>query len=150
LTPVLTYERPAGCATDFKDANCRVRLHSGRDPVDHQALQRPIGIDAVPVHTSMASSATPMIRLQAISFFSIGNSGSACILCNSSPIRGPLVSPVMVHLLCELAGNRRLQPMEEHPRDKKTHPDDEAEQRHHIDRCQLADTFLPQSTYVGH
>ena len=67
-----------------KDRGRRRRRASGGQP----ALMLDVSAE-LPVHIRMASNTRPGIRLQAISFFSIGSSGSACILRISSPIRGP-------------------------------------------------------------
>src|SRR6201987_6197789 len=96
------------------------------------------------------SNTIPMPRLQPITFFSIGNSGSA---------RAPLTSPSTFvsamspfRLLCRvnvrayepLARQRRRDASEEDPGDQKADPDHEAEHAQQIDGGEFAEAFLPE------
>src|SRR5262245_43320051 len=82
-----------------------------------------------------------MARLQAISFFSTGNSGSY-VACSSS--RRISSCDMRRAPLKRSAGKGRLDAAEEQPGDQQADPDHEAEQAHDINRGELADSLLPQ------
>src|SRR5438309_1648583 len=46
--------------------------------------------------------------------------------------------------------DRRVDAMEENPRDRQADPDDEAEQTHHVNERQAADPFFPEFLEIGH
>src|SRR6185295_2256154 len=96
----------------------------------------------------MASSTKPAIRLQASSFFSMGSSGSTCILASSSPMRARSLGSVMHSL--RSAGEWRHDAVEKQPRDQQSNPDHEPKQRDHVHRGQLANTLLPELAHIGH
>src|SRR4051812_12962621 len=101
--------------------------------------------------TSTTSSTIPRPRLQPISFFSMGSSGSAAIFRISSAMRGwpPGFGSFCMSPPWRSARERRLHAAEEHPGDHETHPDDEPEEADHVDRRELADPLLPELPEVG-
>src|SRR5580698_10248304 len=90
-----------------------------------------------------ASSARPAPRLQPISFFSIGKSGSGALVASRKSGWGIRQSP-------KSGRERRFDAGEEEPRDDEPNPDDEPEQRHQIDRSELGEALLPELTEVRH
>src|SRR5438477_605891 len=95
------------------------------------------------ISSSMRTAPRP--KLQPISFFSIGSSGSFGILRSSSRICGSIDI-----LLRGLRRERRLDAGEENERDDKADPDDEAEQRQQIHGGKPSDAFGPQLSEVAH
>src|SRR5207302_4553835 len=95
---------------------------------------------------SNISSTTPVPRLQPISFFSTGSSGSTGIFFSSSPSLGWLITmaPGFASGGCE----RRLDASEEDPGNQQPDPDDESEQAQRVHGDQLADALLPQSAEI--
>src|SRR5690348_11847377 len=105
--------------------------------------------------TSTTSSTMPNPRLQAISFFSIGSSGSAAIFLISSPTFGADVTSAFIFIWFIVVsswstGHRRLHAGEEQPRNDEAHPDDESEQAHQVHGGELADAFLPELAEIRH
>src|ERR1019366_2442225 len=90
-------------------------------------------------------SVTPMPRLQPISFFSIGSSGSTAALRSSLPILG---FDIVRSFVCS-AGQRRVDAAEEQPGNQQPDPDHKAEQADDIDGRELANALLPQRAEVG-
>src|SRR5690349_25087189 len=93
----------------------------------------------------MTRRTRPVPRLQPISFFSIGSSGSACVLRNSSPT-------LICDMVCApLAGQRRFHAAEEQPGNQQPDPDDESEQAHEVNRGETPDALLPEFLEIrGH
>src|SRR5215468_5554651 len=90
------------------------------------------------------SKARPMPRLQPISFFSIGNSGSGGAFCSS---RWRLGSGIA--FLLASAGERWLYPGKKQPGNDQPDPDHETEQAQQVNGRQFADALLPQPPEVG-
>src|SRR5581483_9865705 len=87
----------------------------------------------------MTRRPTPIPRLQPISFFSIGSSGSAWALCNSSAI--------FVCDICfapKLSRPTAVSHQRKTARKSKARPDHEAEQAHEINGGKLTDALLPE------
>src|SRR5512132_1627387 len=92
-------------------------------------------------------STTPRPRLQPISFFSIGKSGSVGMLRSSSRIFGS-IEAFRAPLVAQLGRERWLDAGKKDERDREPHPDDEAEQRQQVHRGESADAFGPQLSEV--
>src|SRR5207248_6913517 len=94
------------------------------------------------IQISKPSSTTPSARLQPISFFSTGSSGSYSIFFSSSENLG--CSGMAKSLRSSTGRQRRLDSVEKQPGDDQPDPDDEAEQADEIDRGEPANAFLPK------
>src|SRR5215470_571095 len=100
-----------------------------------------------PINTRSTSSTTPIPRLQPISFFSTGSSGSSAIFCISSPTFN---SFAMAYSSRSTGRQRGLDADEKDERDDQTHPDHEPEQAQHINGRQPADALFPKLLEVSH
>src|SRR5271168_2572709 len=96
----------------------------------------------------------PTVRLQPISFFSIGKSGSTAAPCNSSRMFECAMTYSVQMTRDRLdrarrsACQRRRDAAKEQPRDQKSDPDDKSEQAEEIDGGKLAEALLPQRLEV--
>src|SRR5437762_13804606 len=103
------------------------------------SFRYPVGKYVRLMKTSSNISTTPRPRLQPISFFSMGKSGSTGMLWSSSRIFGSIAKAFRR----QLGRKRWFDAGKKDERDREPDPDDKTEQRQQIHRSEPADAFGP-------